>query len=95
MSYLNVLLFSHLQSDIMCLHLNVSHSDQKAKKGKEARDPADMVKFSKVNQLPQNNIIIFVLLCVIPSVLIVFVSSGTDPGVSDRLLRQRHEQSGC
>lgn len=29
-----------------CLHFH--HSDPKAKKGKEGRDPADMVKFSKV-----------------------------------------------
>lgn len=39
------------------------HSDQKAKKGKEGRDPVDMVKFSKVKSGVQvKNVHVFVFL---------------------------------
>lgn len=56
-------LFSQLQK-LACIHkhylvLPVSvHSDQKAKKGKEVRDPTDMIKFSKVKLLQYNSTIV-------------------------------------
>lgn len=39
---------------VVCL-LCFTHSDLKAKKGKEGRDPSDMVKFSKVNPGSQSD----------------------------------------
>lgn len=83
-----------------CMHccLYFVHSDQKAKKGKEGRDPVDMVKFSKVKHLslpqaqsPYLQLYIFTVLLYRHISTLLCVSPVSDPGVSDRLLRQRDE----
>lgn len=85
-----------------CLHFY--HSDPKAKKGKEGRDPADMVKFSKVKpEVKGKPVISFVfLIYLVYSVYVFncciifpdFGSPVSNPRVSDRLLWRRDEPSG-
>ncbi len=59
---LNGHVYAHT-SQLLC-GVFFAHSEQKVKKGKEGRDPVDMVKFSKVKS-EVKNVHDFVFLCVI------------------------------